>query len=125
MKEEEIDKGLTLLEYLEWCKDNNVLDIVNIKSSESCTKKEILNYSSFLNKEHKNILSNKQYRNENAKMFKCYTCDYAEGVSKGVVSPGGTQEYIVTCIKEKVCIMVNWNVHISDLPCWRERALSE
>jgi hypothetical protein len=107
---------MEILEYIEWCKINNKRQIVNIQSSEDCTKNEILDYAEWLNKNHHKLMNNKEYKSENAKLLKCWDCKYQKNISKGLGS-GGTQTYIILCKKESICFEANWNEHISDLPC--------
>lgn len=119
LKEKDIERGLTLLEYIDWCKLYNVTKIVNIKSSEECTKKEILNYSHFLNENHKKQMKMSFHNSENDKMLKCMTCKYCKNISKDNLNLSEIQEYTITCTKEIVCFGAKWNAHVSDLPCWK------
>jgi hypothetical protein len=117
LKENDIKRGLTLLEYIDWCKLYNVTKIVNIKSSESCTKEEILNYSERLNKEHHKHMKMSHHNSENDEMFKCMTCNHCKHISKDTLRLPEILEYIVTCSKENVTFIKRWNAHISELPC--------
>jgi hypothetical protein len=119
LKEKDIERGLTLLEYIDWCKLYDKRKIVNIESSKDINKKDILEYSSKLNKAHKIAMNNKSYTDANPKMFKCWYCDYAKDFSKAHSILSGKIEYTVTCLKEKVCFGVAWDAHVSALPCWK------
>lgn len=50
-------------------------------------------------------------------MFKCWDCSYSQ-ISKGTLTPGGNQQYVVTCKQENVTFEMIWNASVSDLPCW-------
>jgi hypothetical protein len=121
LKENDINRGLTILEYIDWCNLYNVTKIVNIKSSEDCTKEEILKYSSFLNENHKKQMKMSYHNSENDKMLKCMTCDHCKHISKDTLRLPEILEYIVTCSKENVTFIKRWNAHVSDLPCWEGR----
>jgi len=54
-------------------------------------------------------------------MLKCLNCAYSKEFSKGTITPGGKQNYIVTCIKESMSFEVIFDSHISSLPCWKEK----
>lgn len=120
LKEKDIERGLTLLEYINWCKLYSPLSIANIKSSEECTKEEILNYSEKINKQHHQAMKNKKYKNEEAKMLKCWSCENCKDISKNRLHLSEVLEYTIVCEKENICFGVNWDAHISDLPCWKE-----
>jgi hypothetical protein len=51
------------------------------------------------------------------KMFKCSACDSKPTISKGDLTPGGKQTYIVTCFKEFTTFQVDWDEYQSNLPC--------
>lgn len=53
-----------------------------------------------------------------AKMLKCWTCEHQRKISRGPITPGGKQTYLVTCNKEKTTFNPDWDAHASDLPCW-------
>jgi hypothetical protein len=48
-------------------------------------------------------------------------------MSKGSLTPGGKQIYIITCTKEIICFSIPFDGHISDLPCYErgENILNE
>lgn len=50
-------------------------------------------------------------------MFKCSACDSKPTISKGDLTPGGKQTYIVTCFKEFTTFQVDWDEYQSNLPC--------
>ena len=123
LKENDINRGLTILEYIDWCRLYNTKNIVNINSKyikEDLTKKEILDYSSWLNKEHHKNMKMHEYRSETDKMLKCMTCDHCKEISKDTLRLPEILEYIVTCSKENVTFIKRWNAHVSDLPCWED-----
>jgi hypothetical protein len=51
-------------------------------------------------------------------MLKCLNCEYNKKFSKGTITPGGKQNYVVTCIKKSICFEICFDSHISNLPCW-------
>lgn len=125
IKYEDINKGLTLEEYIDWCKEYNPKNIVNIKSSQDCTKEEILNYSYFLNKEHKKNMNNNYYKDDNVKMFACYDCKYNKEMTKFYSRDTGKIKYCISCMKEMISFIVKWNTHISNLPCYKNKLMEE
>jgi len=52
-------------------------------------------------------------------MIKCFDCKYEKGKKKGTITPGGKQNYIVTCIKEFLTFEIAWDSHKSNLPCYK------
>jgi hypothetical protein len=109
---------MNLLEYIDWCKKNDTTKIVNIKSSETCSKKEILDYAEFLNKTQRKIMNSGQFISDTDIMLKCNNCKFNKEMSKGPLTQGGTLTYTITCKKEMICFNTKWNSHISDLPCY-------
>jgi hypothetical protein len=93
---------MEIIEYIEWCKKHNKTQIVNVQSSKDCTKEEILDYAEWLNKNNKKILNSKEFKSDNSKLLKCIDCKYQKYISKGVITCGGTQTYIISCKKEKI-----------------------
>jgi hypothetical protein len=117
LKEKDIEKGLTISEYIDWCAYFNKTKIVNVRSSKDCIKKEILDYSEDLNKNHHRLMNNKEYKSENSKMLRCWNCNFVKNISNGSITCGGTQTYVITCKKEFTCFEVNFNAHNCELPC--------
>jgi len=60
-------------------------------------------------------------------MLKCWNCKYNKTMSKGSLTPGGKQTYVITCKKEFICFNIPFDSHISNLPCYErgENILNE
>lgn len=48
------------------------------------------------------------------KFIKCQNCEFNTILSKAGISPGENQQYVVTCKKENITFMTDWD---GDIPC--------
>ena len=50
-------------------------------------------------------------------MLKCWICPHQKSIRKSNLTPGGKQNYVISCRKEKIAFEATYDEHNIDLPC--------